>query len=88
MGKDKSSDKEVMAQRGDEEPQIAEFICKSSCKRTDVPHYVESMNEGNKRSPSSGHFLHLRHYSSIGAIGLLATGCSMCILECRERNRK
>ncbi|XP_066336151.1 uncharacterized protein [Miscanthus floridulus] len=58
MGKDKSSDKEVMTQIGDkEEPQIAGCTGKSSCKRTDVPHYVESMNEGNKRPASNVHFL-------------------------------
>jgi hypothetical protein len=58
MGKDQSSDKEVMTRRGDkEEPQIPGCTGKNSCKITDVPHYVESINEGNKRPASNGHFL-------------------------------
>ena len=58
MAKDKSSDKGVTTQRGDkEEPQTAGWTGKNSCNITDVPHYVESMNEGNKRPASNGHFL-------------------------------
>ncbi|KAJ1255811.1 hypothetical protein BS78_K153800 [Paspalum vaginatum] len=82
--RDKSSDKEVKTQRGDkEEPRIAVCTGESSCKRTDVPHSVESMKEYIKRPSSNSHYVNKG--KSDGATSTISQEHGPCLRRSHQR---